>query len=72
MSTPMSIPTPMELAVAFANVVTVTSDNTNDWVARNGDESIFSVLQRLLPEVIQLNCRSRSPIMPPIRPILRS
>ena len=50
----------MELAVAFANVVTVTSDNTNDWVARNGDESIFSVLQRLLPEVVQLNLQSQS------------
>ena len=42
----------MELAIAFATVVTVPSDNLNDMVARNGDESIFCVLQKLSPEVI--------------------
>ena len=45
----------MELAIAFATVVTVPSDNLNDMVARNGDESIFCVLQKLSPEVISYN-----------------
>ena len=42
----------MDLAVAFANLVTKPSDKASDWVARNGIESIFSVLWKLLPEVI--------------------
>ena len=43
---------PIELAVAFSTVVTVQSDNPGDWVARNGDESIFAILSKLLAEVI--------------------
>ncbi len=42
---------PVELAIAFAKVVTQESDNTEDWVARNGDRSIFSALRLVLPEV---------------------
>ena len=42
----------MDLAAAFANLVTKPSDKASDWVARNGNESIFSVLWKLLPEVI--------------------
>ena len=42
---------PVELARAFANTVTIPSDSPNDFVARNGDQSIFSVLWSILPEV---------------------
>ena len=47
-----STPGSMDLAVAFANLVTVRSDKTSVWVARNGDESIFSVFWKTVPEVI--------------------
>ena len=40
-----------EFVVAFANVATAVSEKTDDWVARNGDKSIFSVLRTILPEV---------------------
>ncbi len=40
-----------ELAAIFANVVTTPSPHADDWVARNGDESLFSVLHRILPSV---------------------
>jgi hypothetical protein len=43
---------PAEIAVFFADVVTTPSDLPNDWVARNGDISIFSAFQSVLPEVI--------------------
>ncbi len=46
-----SIENPAELAVAFAKVVTVPSDVQDDWVARNGDKSIFSALRNILPEL---------------------
>ncbi len=42
---------PAEIAVAFAKVVTVPSDLQDDWVARNGDKSIFSALRDVLPEL---------------------
>jgi hypothetical protein len=42
---------PAELAAAFAKVVTAPSDSPDDWVARNGDKSIFSALRTVLPEV---------------------
>ena len=44
----------MEFATAFANLVTVPSDKPEEWVARRGDESIFSVLSKIIPEVA--NC----------------
>jgi hypothetical protein len=44
---------PAELAIAFANVVTIQS-GPDDWVARNGNKSIFAVLYMLLPEVAAL------------------
>ena len=42
---------PKELAAEFANAVTEYSSNQMDWVARNGDESLFSTLTRIMPEV---------------------
>lgn len=44
---------PKKLAVDFATSVTVESSRGGDWVARNGDESLFSTLRRILPQVCQ-------------------
>ncbi len=46
------IDNPAELAALFAKVVTTSSDKQDDWVARNGEKSIFSALNNILPEVI--------------------
>ncbi len=43
---------PEQIAVFFANVVTTPSDMPKDFVARNGDNSIFSAFRSVLPEVI--------------------
>lgn len=40
-----------DLAAVFAQTVTALSGSPHDWVARNGDNSLFSVLNRMLPEV---------------------
>ena len=45
------IDNPAELAAAFANVVTTPSEMAHDWVARNGDKSIFTAFRIVLPEV---------------------
>ncbi len=45
------IENPKDLAAEFACAVTVYSANQSDWVARNGDESIYQTLRRILPEV---------------------
>jgi hypothetical protein len=45
------IENPKELAADFACTVTEYSSNNTDWVARNGDESLFSTLKIILPEV---------------------
>ena len=42
---------PIHLAAAFACAVTVPSSNHVDWVARNGEESLFHAINRVLPEV---------------------
>ncbi len=42
---------PKQLALAFAAAVTVHSPSYRDWVARNGEESLFRTLHRILPEV---------------------
>ncbi len=42
---------PKQLAAAFACSVTAPSHNHLDWVARNGGESLFQTLSRILPEV---------------------
>jgi hypothetical protein len=41
---------PMQLAVMFASMVTAPA-SVNEWIARNGDESLFKVLQDMMPEV---------------------
>lgn len=38
-------------AAEFACLVTVFSDDLNDMVARNGSESIYALLMKMLPEV---------------------
>ena len=45
------IENPKELAADFACTVTECSSNSMDWVARNGDESLFQTLKMILPEV---------------------
>jgi hypothetical protein len=45
------IDNPMKIAVLFANVVTTPSRMPHDWVARNGDKSIFAAFRNVLPEV---------------------
>ena len=43
---------PKRLGAAFACAVTVPAPAGWGWVARNGEESIFSVLQRVVPQVL--------------------
>ena len=38
-------------AVDFANAVTVPSACRSDWIARRGPDSLFQVLERMLPKV---------------------
>ncbi len=45
------IENPRQLSAAFAIAVTSKSDSPHCWVARNGEESIFRTLQRILPQV---------------------
>ena len=40
-----------QFAMAFACAVTRASEKESDWIAKNGDESIFALLSRLVPEV---------------------
>ena len=54
------IENPKELAAEFACAVTEHSTNEADWVARNGDESLFRTLQRMLPEVCTMFNRFRN------------
>ena len=48
---PKRAPNPKEVAVAFAIAVTAKNETPGNWVARNGEESIFKTLQRILPQV---------------------
>ena len=45
------IENPRQLAAEFARCVTSDASTTEHWVAKNGDNSLFKVLQRMLPEV---------------------
>ena len=45
------IENPRGLAAAFSIAVTVKDAASSSWVARNGEESIFRTLQRILPQV---------------------
>ncbi len=48
---PILLEVPAEFAIAFANIATQASENSEDWVARNGKMSIFSALESVFPEV---------------------
>ena len=45
------IENPRQLAAAFACCVTAEANDSNECVAKNSDNSLFKVLQRMLPEV---------------------
>ena len=45
------IENPKAFSAEFACAVTEASTNQSDWVARNGEESLFSTLERMFPEV---------------------
>jgi hypothetical protein len=47
----MRVQNPRELAASFALAVTEAPRHGFSWIAKNGDESPFRVLQQLLPEV---------------------
>ena len=47
----IAIQNPRDFSVAFANLATTVSEKADDWVARNGNQSIFSVLLIIMPEV---------------------
>lgn len=49
---PVLIENPRQLAAFFARCVTAEATSSSDWVAKNGDSSLFKILQRMLPEVI--------------------
>ena len=40
------------LAAAFGSAVTIASSKSSDWVARKGDESLYSAFREMLPQVI--------------------
>ena len=44
---------PKKLAVAFASAVTVPGDDQH-WIARNGEESLYRLLHKVLPQVMCL------------------
>ncbi len=52
----MSVENPADFAIAFANIATKASENSEDWVARNKQLSIFSALQSVFPEVSPACC----------------
>jgi hypothetical protein len=45
---------PKQLAAEFALAVTVQASEV-DWIAKNGEESLFSTLRRIYPEVMELS-----------------
>ena len=40
-----------QLVSGFATAVTDQTYDGHDWIARNGDDSLFNVFQELLPQV---------------------
>jgi hypothetical protein len=44
-----------EFAIAFTIAVTETSDHPREWIAKNGMDSIFALLQELYPEASARN-----------------
>ena len=47
---------PMHLAAEFACAVTAPSSRYVDWVAKNGDESLFQAFKGVMPEVCCCSC----------------
>jgi hypothetical protein len=45
------IENPRQLAAYFASCVTTESNSDTHWVAKNGENSLFKILQRMIPEV---------------------
>jgi hypothetical protein len=43
-----------EFAIAFVVSVTETSDGPNNWIAKNGKDSMFAILRDIFPEVMQV------------------
>ena len=41
------------LTIEIACALTVTTENGNDWVARNGPESIYAVVANILSKVLK-------------------
>ena len=39
------------LAAAMACAMTTNSNRASDWVAKNGEESVFSIIRKLVPKV---------------------
>ena len=39
------------LAAMLACAVTMNSNQESDWIAKNGQESLFSVIRKIVPEV---------------------
>jgi hypothetical protein len=40
-----------EFAIAFTMSVTETSANTREWIAKNGKDSIYALLEEIYPAV---------------------
>ena len=51
----MLIDNPRQLAAFYAKSVTAEATSSSHWVAKNGDSSLFKILQRMLPEVRDLD-----------------
>jgi hypothetical protein len=57
------VESPRELATEFAEAVTIFSPKPHAWVARNGKESLFRTLERIIPEVYNRNDSSYDKIL---------
>ncbi len=42
-----------EFSIAFATAVTEATNNSQDWIAKKGADSIFAVLNEIFPQVIR-------------------
>jgi hypothetical protein len=51
------IDNPRQLAAHFASCVTTESKNSTHWVAKNGDNSLFKILVRMLPDVRMIDIK---------------
>jgi hypothetical protein len=58
------IENPRQLAAKFACSVTIESTSSTHWVAKNGENSLFKTLQRMIPEVSILEFKEKHINMP--------